>query len=144
MTKLPPLCRYCGKPVPKYTTAKWLELNPESMKYMVGSKVLVEQLPKTKAEAQKLFNEEVVSVQRKKEYDWGGPGHGKDLGIGRVTLWDGEAYMDEFFCNGDHARRFAYVMARDGQMTVAFQKAARARDGSAVPLLTQSRKETVK
>ena len=37
--------------------------------------------------------------------------------------WDGESYEDKFFCNGDHAKRFAYVMAGVGRVTVDYAKA---------------------
>jgi hypothetical protein len=92
------------------------------MKCMTESGVLCEKLPQTKAEAQKLFNEEVVSVQRAKKYDYKTDSRA-DVGIDRVTIWDRETYVDEFFCNGDHAKRFGYAAARAGQVMKAYQDA---------------------
>lgn len=93
-----PFCRWCGKPIPKRTAWKILETNPENMKYIPDSKVLVERLPQTKTEAQALFNERVLSVKRHKFYEYANDST-VDKGIDQVTLWDGETYVDKYFCS---------------------------------------------
>lgn len=111
-----PLCRYCGKAIAKRTTtvqfgstAEAAARNSSYWRYRVET-------PTTKAEAQKLLNETVVSVKR----------HGNgDLWM--VGVWDGESYVDGFFHNGKCAKRFAYLMAREGRCTAAYNEAMRAR-----------------
>lgn len=106
MAKHPPLCRYCGKPIPKRTTTVHFEKTQQDVdkhpmmkwwRYVVGQ-------PTNKAEAQRLVNEPIVSIRR----------HYADPNlIASVGIWDGESYVDPFFCNGQHAKDFAYVIARD-------------------------------
>lgn len=60
--------------------------------------------PKTKAEAQRYANMQIVSVKR-------------DLDpktISEVTLWDGSSYQDDFFCSGTCAQKQGYAAARAG------------------------------
>jgi hypothetical protein len=92
-----PHCRFCGKPIAKHTTTVYFgRSGPDSP----WSRYVPDHKPETKAEAQRLLNETVVSVKR-----YGG------AEIDCVGIWDGESWRDEFFCNGDHARRFAYACA---------------------------------
>jgi hypothetical protein len=105
--KLPPLCRYCGKPIRKRT---------ESVSFSTFARADLKGVkPHSIAEAQRHVNGKIVSVR------WTTPtklDHGEfvDTGepryIDRVSVWDGESYIDEFFCNGDHAQRYAYAMVR--------------------------------
>lgn len=114
----PPLCRYCGKPIKKWTISVYFD-RPENKTgnysiYRIES-------PKSLKETQRLFNEKVVSVRYH--------GEGNDRSVWTATLWDGESYEDEFFCNGEDAKRFAYVMARAGHRTKSHQNAVYVRDG---------------
>lgn len=34
--------------------------------------------------------------------------------ISDISVWDGESYVDPFFCNGTCAKEFAYAAARTG------------------------------
>ena len=101
-----PLCRYCGKPIPKRTTTVIFEKTQEEVdrhpmsqgwRYVLGQ-------PPTKEEAQRLVNETIVSVKRH---------HADPSVISSAGIWDGESYVDPYFCNGQHAKDFAYMVARD-------------------------------
>lgn len=121
-SKTRPLCRYCGKGIAKRTTWKWLVTKQDVA--LMDNHFVCEKLPQTKAEAQKLFNEQVTAVKRRKHTDWE-TDEVTDLGIDQVTLWDGESWVDEFFCNGDHAKCFAYLLAREGRCTNSYNAALR-------------------
>lgn len=104
-----PHCRYCGKAIAKRTTAvrfvvelKGHMKGDQFTRYVVGR-------PTTKAEAQKLVNEEIVSVKRGAD-PWNMAGGEY---VSEAGLWDGESYVDKYFCNGAHAKDFAYMVARD-------------------------------
>lgn len=123
MTK-PPLCRYCGKPIAKSTTHEYL-VAPENSRFSAASTLgrRVDKLPQTKAEAQLLFNQQIVSVSRCRITVNFDTDEKADVGIDEVRLWDGKSYVDQFFCNGDHARRFGYAFARAGFGMAAWQSA---------------------
>lgn len=125
MTKLPPLCRYCGKEIAKRAWWTYLVTDPKAMEYSADRKKLVQVLPQTRTEAQKLFNEQIIAVKRDKRYLDGFDGEPTDMGIDQVSLWDGESYVDEFFCTGTHAQKFAYVMARADHCTKAYVAAVK-------------------
>lgn len=110
-----PLCAFCGGPIPKHT--EWKNLNPGYL----GGKPLDEQveawaaLPATKAEAQARFNEVVTAVrytERKVSLYSDEPHPNFPRRITEVHLWDGESYVDPFFCKGPCRNDFAYEMAR--------------------------------
>lgn len=126
--KTPPLCRYCGGPIRKDT--KSIHFRVPTTDTNFSGYVEVEALPQTKAEAQKLTNARVMSVRRTCRLDYV-TDKAIDIGINRITTWDGESYVDEFFCNGDHARRFAYASARAGHCTKAYTEATRKKDRNA-------------
>jgi hypothetical protein len=93
-----PLCRFCGKPIAKHTER--FRFGPHHR--MIGDDARRDVKPVSKAEAQRHINGQIVSVEWSMQRDY----------IQSVTAWDGESYVDPFFCNGDHARRFAYAVAR--------------------------------
>lgn len=108
-----PLCRYCGKPIAKRTERFWITTRTDTVH---RGDIVVEALPRTVAEAQRLTNNRIVSVQRtlnKREID-------------SFTTWDGETYIDWAFCNGDHARLFGYAAARAGNAMKAYNEAVEA------------------
>lgn len=113
-----PLCRHCGKPIRKKTETIFFTQKDKGLSYGVQ----VETLPQTKAEAQKYTNAQIVSVRRSKKMNWA-TGEKEDQGISWVSTWDGESYVDDFFCNDDHAKRFGYVFARAGYQTKAYAAA---------------------
>jgi hypothetical protein len=85
----------------QYPTGRMTKLHPPKH-------VVADPLPQTKAEAQKLTNLKVISVRRCSE------------GIDMVGVWDGESYVDEFFCNGKHALNYAYGMVQSQHNTLSF------------------------
>lgn len=125
--KLAPLCRYCGEQLQKSTQTIYFRdraLNDYERHTNEGSSsfqgyVQVATFPNTTAECQRLVNSgTVVSVRYSQA---------RGSGIGYCSVWDGESYKDEFFCTGDHARRFAYIVAREGRCTKAYNDAIAAR-----------------
>lgn len=132
MTKLPPVpkpphCRYCGGLIRKETTRVYFK--PEASKFdntSLGSAYSYGPYPQTREEAQQRTNGQIVSVSRRIEHSYvGNESVPTDVGIDHVTVWDGSTYVDPFFCNGDHAKRFAYVMARAGLKTEAYALATK-------------------
>jgi hypothetical protein len=111
--KVQPLCHWCGKPLAKASERKYLVTNPEAMKYQPDSKLLVERLPQTKAEAQKLFNRTVISVKRCHYYS--SVEKIEDIGIDEVNLWDGESYKAcwDYFCTNTCAAKMGRAAVRD-------------------------------
>lgn len=110
-----PLCRYCGAKIRKATEHTYIRTHGDTQGIRLESTIFVDELPQTKQQAQRLFNQQIVSVRRN---------HPRDPGITQVSTWDGESYEDKFFCNGSHAKRFAYLMAKNGHCTAAYNQAA--------------------
>lgn len=140
MIKLPrqPRCRFCGARIAKWTeTVRFIESGREGRTYSsVGRAIYVDEPPRSKAEAQRFLNEPIVSVHYAEIWDvlaYPDDPESRVVSskrIGRfvdyVTVWDGETYVDEYFCNGDHAKRFAYLLAVEGRCTSAYNEAVRA------------------
>lgn len=126
-----PLCRCCGKPIPKRTVAYTVYLTAEKAEEVnrwhancghQWSRAVAGPLH-NKAECQAKVNGQVVSVS------YGGRSEGGQIDkrrVGHFTVWDGESYADEFFCKGSCATRFAYVMARAGRCTNLYSQAVAA------------------
>lgn len=110
---LPPLCRYCGKPIGKRTKtimfgeafgavrdSEWLASRSEK--------------PQTREEVQRLVNQTLVSVRYV----------GKDSDeryIHQASVWDGVSYSDDYFCSTDHAEQFAYAVVQSPENTLSTQ-----------------------
>lgn len=113
-----PLCRLCAKGIKKVTHAHYFgERTAQTFDYSTHH---VEQ-PKSKAEVQRLLNGTVVSIRRDRinpEFVW------------HASTWDGVSWVDEFFCNADHARQFGYAAARGGQAMAAYHDALAQRRGA--------------
>lgn len=91
MTKPAPLCRYCGKPIPKETEVIHFRGDREP--------------PRTREEAQRLTNRPIISIA----YDaYEGVRY-----VQRISTWDGESYIDDFFCKGEHALRYGYFAVKN-------------------------------
>lgn len=120
-----PHCRYCGAKLRKATTTIFFVEklsdfhNRENARENYSTRYVVGH-PTTKAEAQRLLNQPIVSVRHTSD-PWAHKP--EDVYVAQVSTWDGESYADEFFCNGKHAQAFAYVMARAGQATRAYNNA---------------------
>lgn len=116
MTK-PPCCCWCGGPIRKRTILVHIvaKRKPEynQIDTMFSRYIEVgDNWPKTKADCQKLTNKQVVSVSYSPKQDENYNIVGTQ--INRFGEWDGVSYEDEFFCNGDHAKRFGYLAASKG------------------------------
>ena len=130
-----PFCRWCGKAIPKRTT--YVAVNdPTSTARPADSEfwrhIYPEQRPTSKDECQKLTNEKVVSVHYDyAEQNWIGEYPNRKLvesGARKVRdfrTWDGESYIDEFFCNGQHANWFGYAAAAKGLAMPKYNEAVR-------------------
>lgn len=99
-----PLCRACGKPIPKHTN-----------KVSFGetySKRFQNTRPVSIEEARKLVNTQIVARR------WTTPTRleqgeyvptGEPRFISEISTWDRESYIDEFFCKGACAQSYAYM-----------------------------------
>ena len=109
-SKQPPHCRYCGKPIPKYTNTHFFSWTDDAA-------------PLSLADCQQLTNQQVVSVRYGPSYR-NGQCTGRQIRV--YSTWDGESYRDQFFCNDNHAKLFGYAAARwnDGHLSMgAYRKA---------------------
>lgn len=97
--KQQPHCRYCGA----------------KLKRMVEKQEFLPARPRTREDAQRMTNHQIVSVQ------WGGPEG--DRFIKSATIWDGETYKGGYFCKIQCAIDFAWCAARQGMETKAHSKA---------------------
>jgi len=104
-----PLCRYCAGAIRKRThTVLFGQSQPSLSAYIT----CMAEKPISKAEAQRLVNQKIVSLSWDHSWEDGVPTRSY---IHKITTWDGESYEDEFFCTGEHARKFGYASARGGQ-----------------------------
>jgi len=130
-SKTQPLCLWCGQGIKKKT--HYFGFDSGSHHNSEYWTVLTVARPQTKADCQRLTNETVVSLQYgpnlKKKLPDGPDGEIRyEQEIRSFTAWDGESYVDQFFCNGTHAQNFAYAVARTGKMAMsAYNDAMRAR-----------------
>jgi len=111
-----PLCRYCGKPIKKHTRTLYFGAGETSQKISSDLVAYRPEKPTSKAEAQKLVNEQIVSVGWAVQWCDGEDGSRvseRDY-IDKATTWDGVSYVDEFFCTAEHARWFGYAAVRTG------------------------------
>ncbi|GGB09131.1 hypothetical protein GCM10011491_41360 [Brucella endophytica] len=115
-----PLCRYCGKKIAKKTET--IYFGPEAAAHVTDFASSRPEYPTSKEEVQRLVNGQVVGVSWSRGEDYYAKKAGCDF-IFKASTWDGESYQDPFFCNGEHAKRFAYALARAGHATQAYQKA---------------------
>lgn len=120
-SKTQPLCLWCGKRIAKNTS--WERFGTTMGKFP-------DIKPKTREEAQRYVNHAIVSLSW--SYHWDRDAYPpKRLSrnyIEKVGTWDGESYVDLFFCNGNHARNFAYAAARKGLAMPAYNEAIKKRD----------------
>lgn len=119
---LPPLCRYCGKPIGKRTkTIMFGSSDQEPADH--GWYATRREKPRTRAEAQRFVNHPIVSVRYL--------GEGEDRYVANASVWDGVSYKDDYFCSNDHAQDFAYAVVRSPDNKLTTQAYRDARDAQA-------------
>lgn len=130
-SKTQPLCRYCGGAIKKMTDVLYCYAEPPRAESEPDDRTGVVHkfaVPRhrvgffrTKEDLQKVCNEQVVSVRYFEDFTEEFHQHGRH--IWQASTWDGASYRDEFFCSGEHARDFAYLFAKAGYSTSAYDKA---------------------
>ena len=106
-----PLCPVCGKQIPKLTTTVWCNLDTTSAQARQSDSswyryLYLPERPRTKADCQRLSNQQVVSVSRALDPAF----------IDRFTEWDGESYWTASypFCKPECATIFARAAYKVG------------------------------
>ena len=104
-----PLCRCCGKSNGKWTETHFVR-DPHTTTPIRPGEIVGDL--RSKADCQRHANTAVVSVR-----------YWHDGRVSHFSTWDGESWVDPFFCGGPCRDRFAYVMARAGHCTKAYNDA---------------------
>ena len=106
-----PLCCNCGKAIAKKTTCVWFGMDPKGKGTLVTE--LSIQKPRSLAEVERLTNSHVTTVSWHHVHpDNYKAGEINADYIDKAYLWDGESYVDEFFCTNRCAIAYARNMAR--------------------------------
>jgi hypothetical protein len=109
-----PLCRLCGKPVPKVTDRLLFGQSPRDCERFTGYRVA---RPSNKEAAQRYANGQILAVRYGTMATGAaapGGGHFNERVpryVESATYWDGESYRDEHFCSDPCAVRFGYFAA---------------------------------
>jgi hypothetical protein len=118
----PPLCRYCGKSIPKHT--RLVNIKSEYQPHGTAFSDVVEGPLYSKNDCERATNKQVVSVS----YRTSKKHREEEREIAHFSTWDGESYADSYFCGGRCIARFAYFIARRGRCTNLYNAAVRRRD----------------
>lgn len=110
-SSIQPLCRACGKPIAKHTRSIYFGASPGSSGSMIESGQSRFDKPRSRAEAQRLVNEQITSHTWRRVSRNGERLPEEDY-IDRINVWDGETYEDEFFCKQNCAADLGRAMAR--------------------------------
>lgn len=109
-------CRYCGRPVQKATTTHYFGQNSGMRLDWVKDHP---ERPTSRDEVQRLVNEQVVQIR------WHGEHPNRH--IYKAQTWDGESYMDQFFCKNACAEAMGRSAAKfNGVHTESFRRAVEA------------------
>jgi hypothetical protein len=126
-----PFCRWCGKPLRKFTRTVWIE-KADSGRTEAGRAasdwsryVFTDTPPTTKAECQALTNLRVISVHYTALYQ-----DGEQVGRALRSFgeWDGESYLTvyDYFCSNPCAAELGRTVVRDrGLCGADYNKALR-------------------
>jgi hypothetical protein len=120
---LPPLCRYCGKPIGKRTKTIMFGGAEDAIRDSDWLATRSEK-PRTREDVQRLVNQTLVAVRYVREY-------AGDRYIYQASVWDGVSYKDDYFCSTDHAERFAYAVVQSPDNTLSTQAYRDAREAQA-------------
>jgi hypothetical protein len=134
-SRTPPLCRSCGKSIRKKTTSVYVE--PERTQYQhdtMGIRYAISAKPvKTMDEAQRLSNQQIVSLKYTTDSDSNFEPLPETKRVRLFHEWDGETYVDEFFCSGTCAQAFGRMAAKSGKInSVAYVDAYKRQRGEKV------------
>jgi hypothetical protein len=108
------LCRYCGVGIAKKTKHYSFRYNNEGGR--APDAIQADEPITHPSQLTKFTNQGVVSVRYRKVGNLG-------RCIDSFTTWDGESYVDPFFCNGNHAKLFAYALAGEGRAMPEYNEA---------------------
>jgi hypothetical protein len=119
----PPLCRFCGKPIPKKTICVTFVYPGRMPKTTLIGKyerfIEVVEMPRGMADVKRHVHDlEVLTVRD----------HPSGEGTGIAFGWDGVSYRDLYFCNPTHAREFGYACAMSGMGSMNHAKSIEARN----------------
>lgn len=91
-----PLCRCCAKPIKKRTRSHTFgHAKAERLSWCTQHT----ERPTTREEVQRLTNHQVVSIRKHNGF------------VYSASTWDGESYMDRFFCTDTCGRAFGAMAA---------------------------------
>lgn len=118
-----PHCRWCGKPIAKYGTIVYVKEERGERDTALGRCIYTGKGKRlrSKAECVPFTNQTILSIrytEQREDYD----GPVTDRYVYSFTEWDGEAYTDQYFCNGDHARKLGYAAAKKGWTTTFYRE----------------------
>lgn len=113
-SKTQPLCRCCGRPIKKYATTVYVKddlTKVEWGKSGLGCRQIdVPARLLSKQDCQRHSNQIVISVDYTIDYKDDEPDQSTRR-IHHFNEWDGETYVDQFFCTGTCAQRFGRLAA---------------------------------
>jgi hypothetical protein len=114
-----PLCRYCAKPIPRHTMTHFFQCSQSSGSREGWIQYRTE-APENRAAVERLFNDRVIQIRKR-----------PDGSIYRASTWDGESYIDAYFCKDECARFLGRLFARDrGAATQDYADAMAARSAN--------------
>jgi len=96
-----PICRNCGKDIPKRTAWHIFDQSRRAVDDYSTNHV---EVPRNRAEVQRLVNGQVISVRY-----WG---EGEKRYVTSAYVWDGESYIANDFCKDACARDFGRSVAQ--------------------------------
>jgi hypothetical protein len=125
-----PRCRWCGKAIAKRTQLYWVReepgvLGPQKDHIYTGKGKRLH----SKEECKPYTNQVVTSVKYTEDRE-GYDGPVIDRYVWAFSTWDGESYVDRFFCNSEHAKQMGYAAAEKGWSTKAWRKVTTEEDMS--------------
>jgi hypothetical protein len=110
-SKTQPLCRCCGKQIRKDTVLVHFKQEPSQYDYnsnRIQHAYVRDRLwPRTLKQAQTFVNQQIISISYNRPNE-----KRQHSEVSKVHVWDGESYVDPFFCSGSCASRFAYAIAK--------------------------------